>query len=153
VKAAGPFSDWDLVRRSLLAQLVLPCGDSTSVESIPDRELLRHSFYFLCHLHMTRLAHSVLVFLLSAPGQNGSIPARSLGLRWIFFSRVEAFGSHVDSVQRFHLCEQIVDNPTLVLIHVCARSIVPFSVLRGTGARLDSLVVCVCAAPAPGRVR
>jgi hypothetical protein len=70
-----------------------------------------------------------------------------------FFSRVEAFGSHVDSVQRFHLCEQIVDNPTLVLIHVCARSIVPFSVLRGTGARLDSLVVCVCAAHAPGRVR
>jgi hypothetical protein len=50
VKPAGPFLDRDFVRCSLLTQLVLPCGDSTSVESIPDHELLRRSFCFLQHL-------------------------------------------------------------------------------------------------------
>jgi hypothetical protein len=71
-----------------------------------------------------------------------------------------ARGEPTDSVASVCLLQPPLDSilPTtkcakLISIHVCTRSVLPSSVLRGAGARLVSLAVCACAAPKPSRVR
>jgi hypothetical protein len=104
VKAAGPFLDRDFVRRSLLTQLVLPCGDLTNVESIPSHELLRRSSVF-SNIFARPDPLTACSCLAQCAGSEFDSFRSVFGPAVDFFSHVEVLGSCIDSALRLRFQE------------------------------------------------